>query len=94
MARLAGSQQNTGTLPGSGRTSSSTVFVFALAIAALYVGREIFVSVALAVLLSFMLAPLLTWMQRRRVPRVPAVVAVVTVAFAVVFVFAVVVVIV
>jgi predicted PurR-regulated permease PerM len=55
--------------------------VAALIIAALYVGREVFVPVALAVLLSFVLAPLIRLLQRARVPRVIAVLAVVLVAF-------------
>jgi predicted PurR-regulated permease PerM len=53
-------------------------------IAALYVGRDIFVPVALAVLLSFMLAPLVSWLQRYRVPKIPAVVGVVVLAFVIV----------
>ena len=56
--------------------------VAALIVAALYVGREVFVPVALAVLLSFVLAPLIRLLQRARVPRVMAVLAVVIVAFA------------
>ena len=59
-----------------------------IVIAALYVGRDIFVPLALAVLLSFMLAPLLSWLQRQRVPRIPAVVGVVALAFAIVCIFA------
>ena len=43
--------------------------VAALIIAALYVGREIFVPVALAVLLSFVLAPFVIRMQSWRIPR-------------------------
>src|SRR5215211_9220136 len=56
--------------------------VAALIIAALYVGREVFVPVALAILLSFVLAPAIRLLQRARVPRAIAVVAVVLVAFA------------
>ena len=41
----------------------------ALFIAALYFGREIFVPIALAILLSFVLAPLVGLLQRARVPR-------------------------
>jgi len=54
----------------------------ALLIAALYVGREVFVPVALAILLSFVLAPLIRLLQRVYVPRALAVVAVVLIAFA------------
>ncbi|WP_425493268.1 AI-2E family transporter [Microvirga zambiensis] len=54
----------------------------ALIIAALYVGREVFVPVALAILLSFVLAPLIRLLQKAHVPRALAVVGVVLVAFA------------
>jgi len=54
----------------------------ALIIAALYVGREVFVSVALAILLSFVLAPLVRLLRSVQVPRSIAVVSVVLVAFA------------
>jgi predicted PurR-regulated permease PerM len=54
--------------------------VAALIIAALYVGREVFVPVALAILLSFVLAPLIRLVQRAGVPRAIAVVIVVIIA--------------
>ncbi|MCB8821319.1 AI-2E family transporter [Microvirga rosea] len=56
--------------------------MIALVIAALYVGREVFVPVALAILLSFVLAPLIRLLQKAHVPRALAVVGVVLVAFA------------
>ena len=46
-------------------------------ITTLYFGREIFVPIALAVLLSFVLAPLVGLLQRLRAPRGLAVVSVV-----------------
>lgn len=55
--------------------------VAALIIAALYVGREVFVPVALAILLSFVLVPLIRLLQRIRVPRAIAVVGAVLLAF-------------
>ncbi|AWM01955.1 AI-2E family transporter [Bradyrhizobium amphicarpaeae] len=54
-------------------------------IAALYLGREIFVPVALAILLSFVLAAPVRLVQRLHVPRAAAVVGVVLFAFAVIF---------
>jgi predicted PurR-regulated permease PerM len=54
-------------------------------VTALYVGREIFVPVALAILLSFVLAPPVSFLQRVRVPRGIAVVSVVLFAFAIIF---------
>ena len=59
--------------------------VAALIIAGLYFGREIFVPVALAVLLSFVLAPFVSRLQSLRLPRVVAVLAVVILGFAIIF---------
>ncbi|MCP1909433.1 putative PurR-regulated permease PerM/GAF domain-containing protein [Bradyrhizobium elkanii] len=55
-----------------------------LAIGALYLGREIFVPFALAILLSFILTPLVNWLRRWKVPRVAAVLIAVSIAFIVV----------
>src|ERR1700744_4297271 len=51
----------------------------------LYVGREILVPVALAILLSFVLASPVSALQRLKVPRGIAVVGVVLCAFAIIF---------
>ena len=51
----------------------------------LYFGREIIIPIALAILLSFVLAPLVGLLQRIRIPRGLAVVSVVTIAFALLF---------
>lgn len=51
-------------------------------VAALYFGREVFVPVALAILLSFVLAPPVKALQKLRVPRALAVATVVLIAFA------------
>jgi predicted PurR-regulated permease PerM len=51
----------------------------------LYFGREIIIPIALAILLSFVLAPLVGLLQRIRVPRGLAVVSVVLLAFALIF---------
>ncbi len=59
-----------------------TAAVVLLTIAALYFGRDIFLPFALAVLLSFMLAPPVAWLRRLHLPRVTAVLIVVTSAFA------------
>jgi predicted PurR-regulated permease PerM len=56
-----------------------------LIIATLYFGREIFVPISLAILLSFVLAPLVGLLQRMRVPRGLAVVGVVILAFGLIF---------
>jgi predicted PurR-regulated permease PerM len=57
----------------------------ALFITGLYFGREIFVPIALAILLSFVLAPLVRLLQRARVPRAFSVVSVVVLAFIAIF---------
>ncbi len=78
----------------SGRTTEELISLLsavacallaALLIAALYFGREIFVPIALAILLSFVLAPLVGLLQRARVPRGFSVVSVVVLAFMVIF---------
>ncbi len=51
----------------------------------LYFGREIIIPIALAILLSFVLAPLVGLLQRIRVPRGLAVISVVILAFAFIF---------
>lgn len=56
----------------------------ALIIAALYLGREVFVPVALAILFSFVLAPLVKLLQKIRLPRSIAVISVVACAFAII----------
>jgi predicted PurR-regulated permease PerM len=59
--------------------------VAAIVVGALYVGREIFIPIALAILLSFALAPLVRLLQRLRLPRALAVLLVVFFAFAGIF---------
>ncbi|ANY82074.1 transporter [Microvirga ossetica] len=67
---------------GSSSAGLGVVGMIALVIAALYVGREVFVPVALAILLSFVLAPLIRLLQKAHMPRALAVIGVVLVAFA------------
>ena len=66
-------------------TTLINMAVAALIIAALYVGREIFVPVALAVLLSFVLAPFVIKMQAWKMPRTLSVLVVVFVGFSIIF---------
>lgn len=66
-------------------SSVATAILAAIIVAMLYFGREIFVPIALAILLSFVLAPLVGILQRVRVPRGLAVVSVVIFAFALIF---------
>ena len=70
--------------PPAGSTLA-TVLMAVVVIAALYFGREVLVPIALAVLMSFVLAPLVRLLQRLYVPRIPAVFVVVLIAFLAVF---------
>lgn len=54
----------------------------ALVIAALYLGREIFVPLALAILLAFVLSPPILWLRRHGLPRIAAIVVVIGLALA------------
>jgi predicted PurR-regulated permease PerM len=63
----------------------ATAVLAFIIIATLYFGREILMPIALAILLSFVLAPLVGLLQRIRVPRGLAVVSVVIMAFALIF---------
>ena len=59
--------------------------VTAIIIGALYFGREVFVPIALAILLSFVLAPLVRFLQRWQIPRGLSVISVVLLAFLSIF---------
>ena len=63
----------------------SNVMIGAFVVAILYFAREILVPIALAVLLSFVLAPLVRLLQRLKLPRVLAVVGAVGAAFFIAF---------
>jgi predicted PurR-regulated permease PerM len=70
---------------GFGNGAMASAVIAALVICGLYVGREIFVPIALAVLLSFVLAPLVDILERWHFPRVASVPVVVLVAFIAIF---------
>jgi predicted PurR-regulated permease PerM len=57
------------------------LLIAAIVITGLYVGREVLVPLALAILLSFVLTPIFLLLRRLKVPRVIGVAIVVTVAF-------------
>jgi predicted PurR-regulated permease PerM len=63
----------------------TAVLVGVVVVAALYLGREVLVPIALALLLSFVLAPLVGFLQRWYVPRVLAVIVVGAIAFSAIF---------
>ncbi len=58
------------------------VIAFVLAIAALYFGRTVFIPLALALVLSFLLTPFVNLLEKIRLGRVPSVLAVVTLSLA------------
>ena len=67
------------------KTSRLAVFVAAcLAVAVLYFAQEVLIPLVLAVLLAFLLAPVVRFLERRRFRRVPAVLTTVVVAFAII----------
>jgi len=63
--------------------ASKVMTVFVLIVATLYFGREVLIPVTLALLLTFLLAPLVNWFRRIYFGRVPSVVLVVTLALGV-----------
>jgi len=66
-------------------SSLTTVLMAVVVVSALYFGREVLVPIALAVLMSFVLAPLVRLLQRWFLPRIVAVAIVVLIAFGAVF---------
>ena len=60
----------------------TTLAVTVVIVAALYFGREVLVPITLAILLSFVLAPLVNLIRRTRIGRVPAVILSVLIALA------------
>ncbi|WP_425909766.1 AI-2E family transporter [Nitrobacter sp. TKz-YC02] len=70
---------------GFGDGAMAAAVIAALVICGLYVGREIFVPIALAVLLSFVLAPLVEILERWHFPRAASVPLVVVIAFVAIF---------
>lgn len=64
------------------RTSLPTVATIVTTVAALYFGREVFLPIAIALLLTFALAPLVSALKRIGIPRLPAVIVSVLGAFA------------
>jgi predicted PurR-regulated permease PerM len=71
-------------IPTNDATASSrllTLIAIVVVIAALYFGRLVLVPLALAVVLAFLLTPVVGWLQKCHFGRVPAVLAVLVLAF-------------
>src|ERR1700740_3816487 len=62
-------------------SKSSLLIATGVVIATLYFGRRIFIPVALAIVLSFLLTPLVAWLQKIRLGRIPAVLIVLLLCF-------------
>lgn len=71
----------------SSSSKSLILIAIVLTIAALYLGRRVFIPLALAVIFSFLLVPAVTLLEKIRLGRVPAVIAVLLVSLALVGAF-------
>lgn len=67
-------------LADSLRHLSASLIIIALVIAALVIGRDIFIPLAIAIVIAFVLAPLVRWLTARRVPQPIAAVGVLSFA--------------
>jgi predicted PurR-regulated permease PerM len=65
----------------SSSSKSLVLIAFVLAITVLYFGRQVFIPLALAVVFSFLLTPVVSLLEKIRLRRVPAVLAVLTLSF-------------
>jgi predicted PurR-regulated permease PerM len=72
-------------IPPLPESALNTVLIAVVVVAALYFGRDVLVPIALAILLTFVLAPLVRLLQRCYFPRIVAVVLVALIAFAAIF---------
>ena len=83
--RPAGQLPGSLTVPGVPATAAEMAIVGFIIIVGLYFGQVVLVPLALAVILSFVLAPAVRVLKRWGLPNTPSVVLVVTVAFALIF---------
>lgn len=60
-------------VPDTVRNLAASLTVMALVIAALYVGKDIFIPLALSAILAFILTPVVGWLTERHIPRGAAV---------------------
>jgi predicted PurR-regulated permease PerM len=74
------------TRPNNATASSRllTLIAVAVVIVGLYFGRQVLIPLALATVLAFLLTPVVGWLEKCRLGRVPAVVVVLVLAFALV----------
>lgn len=81
------SSRNQVSLQPNSRTALPTFAATAAVVAILYFARDVFLPLAIAVLLTFALAPIVAWLRRIGVPRLVSVIACVLAAFGLVAVF-------
>lgn len=67
--------------------SGRTIIIFIGVAVILYVGQEVFIPLALALLLTFTLAPIVSFLRKRRVPKIVAVLMAVASAFLIIAAF-------
>lgn len=67
--------------------SSRTIIILIGVAVILYLGQEVFIPLALALLLTFTLAPIVSFLRKRRVPKIAAVLTAVASAFLVIAAF-------
>ena len=72
-------------IPFRSNNTVTTIFFVALIATFLYVAREVLIPIALAILLSFVLSPVVRLLERCHLPRSLSVVTVVLIAFGVIF---------
>jgi predicted PurR-regulated permease PerM len=84
---LGGSPARRRPEPDQARTLEmlATLFLVAFAVTILYVGREVLIPIAIAVVLSFVLSPPILLLRRWGLGRVPSVLAVVLAAMVIAF---------
>ncbi len=67
---------------GVGSSTVNAAILAALIIAVLYIGKPVFMPMAAAILLAFVLSPIVQFLRKWRLPRIPAVLLVVAATFA------------
>src|SRR5947209_18254334 len=68
--------------PTTHAAALSPVVGFSLAVAILYFARELLIPLAFALLLAFLLSPIVKWLEGLHLPRIPAALLVIIVASA------------
>jgi predicted PurR-regulated permease PerM len=73
-------------LPAKGATAASRLFTlvgFVVVVAGLYLGRRVLIPLSLSVVFAFLLTPVVAFVERSRIGRVPSVLTVLLLSFAI-----------